>query len=138
MVKKLASLLCGVCCLLLASCAASPEKVREKIDFNDGWRFLLGDEPQAEEVGFADTAWRALDLPHDWAIEGDFSQDNPSGTGGGALPGGIGWYRKTFVPDKADADKKSRIVFDGGYMNSEVFLNGLSMGHRPYGYITFS
>ncbi len=138
MVKKLASLLCGVCCLLLASCAASPEELREKIDFNDGWRFLLGDEPQAEEVGFADTAWRALDLPHDWAIEGDFSQDNPSGTGGGALPGGIGWYRKTFVPDKADADKKFRIVFDGVYMNSEVFLNGVSLGHRPYGYITFS
>lgn len=86
MVKKLASLLYGVCCLLLASCAASPEELREKIDFNDGWRFQLGDEPQAKEVGFSDADWRALDLPHDWAIEGDFSQDNPSGTGGGALP----------------------------------------------------
>lgn len=73
MVKKLASLLCGVCCLLLASCAASPEELREKIDFNDGWRFQLGDEPQAKEVGFSDADWRALDLPHDWAIEGDFS-----------------------------------------------------------------
>ena len=89
-------------------------------------------------VAFADEDWRLLNLPHDWAIEGDFSQDNPSGTGGGALPGGIGWYRKTFVPEKADAGKKFRIVFDGVYMNSEVFINGVSLGHRPYGYITFS
>ena len=108
------------------------------MDFGEGWRFQLGDEPQAMNVAFADEDWRLLNLPHDWAIEGDFSEDNPSGTGGGALPGGIGWYRKTFVPEKADADKKYRIVFDGVYMNSEVFLNGVSLGHRPYGYITFS
>ena len=136
--KKLAYLLCGVCCLLLVSCATSPENIRERVDFGEGWRFQLGDEPQAMNVAFADEDWRLLNLPHDWAIEGDFSEDNPSGTGGGALPGGIGWYRKTFVPEKADADKKYRIVFDGVYMNSEVFLNGVSLGHRPYGYITFS
>lgn len=136
--KKLAYLLCGVCCLLLASCATSPENIRERVDFGEGWRFQLGDEPQAMNVAFADEDWRLLNLPHDWAIEGDFSEDNPSGTGGGALPGGIGWYRKTFVPEKADAGKQFRIVFDGVYMNSEVFLNGVSLGHRPYGYITFS
>ena len=136
--KKLAYLLCGVCCLLLASCTTSPENIRERMDFGEGWRFQLGDEPQAMNVAFADEDWRLLNLPHDWAIEGDFSEDNPSGTGGGALPGGIGWYRKTFVPEKADAGKKFRIVFDGVYMNSEVFINGVSLGHRPYGYITFS
>ena len=136
--KKLAYLLCGVCCLLLASCATSPENIRERVDFGEGWRFQLGDEPQAMNVAFADEDWRLLNLPHDWAIEGDFSEDNPSGTGGGALPGGIGWYRKTFVPEKADAGKQFRIVFDGVYMNSEVFINGVSLGHRPYGYITFS
>ena len=136
--KKLAYILCGVCCLLWVSCATSPENIRERVDFGEGWRFQLGDESQAMNVAFADEDWRLLNLPHDWAIEGDFSEDNPSGTGGGALPGGIGWYRKTFVPEKADADKKFRIVFDGVYMNSEVFLNGVSLGHRPYGYITFS
>ena len=136
--KKLAYILCGVCCLLLASCATSPENIRERVDFGEGWRFQLGDEPQAMNVAFADEDWRLLNLPHDWAIEGDFSEDNPSGTGGGALPGGIGWYRKTFVPEKADAGKQFRIVFDGVYMNSEVFINGVSLGHRPYGYITFS
>ena len=136
--KKLAYLLCGVCCLLLASCATSPENIRERVDFGEGWRFQLGDELQAMNVAFADEDWRLLNLPHDWAIEGDFSEDNPSGTGGGALPGGIGWYRKTFVPEKADAGKQFRIVFDGVYMNSEVFINGVFLGHRPYGYITMT
>ena len=80
--KKLAYILCGVCCLLLASCATSPENIRERVDFGEGWRFQLGDEPQAMNVAFADEDWRLLNLPHDWAIEGDFSEDNPSGTGG--------------------------------------------------------
>ncbi len=65
-------------------------------------------------------------------------RDNPSGTGGGALPGGIGWYRKTFTVDKADEGKRLYIDFDGVYMNSEVFINGHSLGVRPYGYVSFS
>lgn len=77
-------------------------------------------------------------MPHDWAIEGEFSKDNPSGTGGGALPGGIGWYRKTFTADKADEGKRYRIDFDGAYMNSTVYINGHELGTRPYGYISFS
>lgn len=129
--------LLGVCCLLLSACVSPSSEVRERIDFNEGWRFWLGDEPEASGIAFNDESWRKLNLPHDWAIEGDFSQDNPSGTGGGALPGGVGWYRKTFVPEKSDSEKKFRIVFDGVYMNSEVFLNGVSLGIRPYGYITF-
>jgi beta-galactosidase len=77
-------------------------------------------------------------LPHDWAVEGEFSRDNPSGTGGGALPGGIGWYRKTFIADKVDEGKRYRIDFDGVYMNSTVYINGHELGTRPYGYISFS
>ena len=76
-------------------------------------------------------------MPHDWAVEGDFSIENPSGTGGGALPGGIGWYRKTFIAPAADSAKVWRLEFDGVYMNSEVFINGVSLGVRPYGYISF-
>ncbi len=73
------------------------------LSFNDGWRFTLADSPEMAKPEFDDSSWRSLSLPHDWAIEGDFSKDNPSGTGGGALPGGIGWYRKTFTltPDNA-------------------------------------
>ena len=51
---------------------------------------------------FNDASWRPLHLPHDWAIEGVFSQDAPSGTGSGALPGGLGWYRKHFTTPSAE------------------------------------
>lgn len=106
--------------------------------FNDGWRFHLGEVAGAEAPGYDDSGWRKLDLPHDWAIEGDFSKDNPSGTGGGALPGGIGWYRKSFDLTKEDLKKQIYIDFDGVYMNSTVYVNGHRLGTRPYGYISFS
>lgn len=124
------------CCILCVGCSriASPREVE---DFNDGWRFHLGDVAEASDPGYDDSDWRELNLPHDWAVEGDFSIDHPAGTGGGALPGGIGWYRKTFVPLSADSVKVWRIEFDGVYMNSEVFVNGTSVGLRPYGYISF-
>lgn len=125
------------CCMLLGACSSVSVSPREKICFNDNWSFSLSDNPKASETDFDDKEWRVLNLPHDWAIEGDFSKDNPSGTGGGALPGGTGWYRKTFVPGNEDSDKIIRIDFDGIYMNSEVFINGQSLGKRPYGYISF-
>lgn len=108
------------------------------IDFNDGWRFSLSDDPAAAAPDYDDASWRALSLPHDWAIEGDFSESNPSGTGGGALPGGVGWYRKTFDVSAADLKKQIYIDFDGAYMNSTVYINGHCLGTRPYGYISFS
>lgn len=122
--------------MMLCGCG-SVTSPRVKVDFNDGWTFHLGDVPEASSPEFDDSGWRKLDLPHDWAVEGDFSIDNPSGTGGGALPGGIGWYRKTFVPSSADSERLWRIDFDGVYMNAEVFVNGESLGVRPYGYISF-
>lgn len=102
------------------------------INFNSDWQFALGDTVNSS------TSWRTLNLPHDWAIEGDFSPDNPSGTGGGALPGGIGWYRKSFTVPVADRGKKLYIDFDGVYMNSTVWINGHRLGNRPYGYASFS
>lgn len=123
--------------MLLGACSSVSVSPREKICFNDNWSFSLSDNPKASDTDFDDKEWRVLNLPHDWAIEGDFSKDNPSGTGGGALPGGTGWYRKTFIPSNEDSDKIIRIDFDGIYMNSEVFINGQSLGKRPYGYISF-
>ncbi len=106
--------------------------------FTEGWRFMLSTkEADYSKPTFNDNGWRTLSLPHDWAIEGDFSKDNPSGTGGGALPGGVGWYRKTFTIDKADKGKAIRIDFDGAYMNAAVYVNGKHLGTRPYGYISF-
>lgn len=125
---------------LLVGCNVPKEVAGDdrSLDFTADWAFRLGDDTAAARPDYNDADWRKLNLPHDWAIEGEFSKDNPSGTGGGALPGGIGWYRKTFTADKADEGKRYRIDFDGAYMNSTVYINGHELGTRPYGYISFS
>ena len=130
---------CFLLFLTVGSCTSAEKMTNDRRqDFTADWTFHLGDDSAASRPDYDDTAWRILNLPHDWAIEGEFSRDNPSGTGGGALPGGIGWYRKTFTVDKADEGKRLYIDFDGVYMNSEVFINGHSLGARPYGYVSFS
>ena len=106
-------------------------------DFNFDWSFKLGDDQQFATNDFDDSSWRELHLPHDWSIEGEFSKDNPSTPGGGALPGGIGWYRKHFRSPKLDG-RHIAIEFDGIFMNSTVFVNGHKVGFRPYGYSSMS
>jgi beta-galactosidase len=101
------------------------------------WRFFLGDDKSASTATFNDNAWRLLDLPHDWSIEGEFDKDAPTKGGGGYLPTGIGWYRKQFTLPSAAKGKQVSIQFDGVYMNSEVWINGHYLGKRPYGYISF-
>lgn len=127
-------------CVVFTGCISDEcSKVdSRRIDFSNDWSFLLGDEPTAATPDYDDSAWRKLNLPHDWAIEGDFSPHHPSGTGGGALPGGIGWYRKVFTPETNDSNKRLYIDFDGAYMNATVYINGQELGTRPYGYISFS
>src|SRR5437867_3890110 len=110
---------------------------RQTQNFDHAWRFHLGDVPGAQETAFDDAGWRTLDLPHDWSIEGEFSEQNPAGVAGGALPGGIGWYRKTFTVSAADSGKVVFVDFDGVYRNSEVWINGQYLGKRPYGYSSF-
>ena len=107
------------------------------MDFGKDWKFSLGDIPDAEKTGFNDSLWRTLDLPHDWSIEGEFSNDNPATPGGGALPGGIGWYRKSFPLTEKEKGNMFFIDFDGVYMDSKVWINGHLLGRRPYGYISF-
>lgn len=123
-------------CTVLFSCSSS-KKVRENVDFTEGWKFYLGDDSIAYNAQYDDAKWRILDLPHDWSIEADFSLKNPATPGGGALPGGIGWYRKDFVVDKSDKGKNIYIDFDGIYWNSKVWINGHLLGERPNGYISF-
>ncbi|MEO6230535.1 MAG: sugar-binding domain-containing protein [Ferruginibacter sp.] len=116
----------------------SSAQVRNIIDFNNNWKFHLGDDSTAFTTNHKDASWRKLTLPHDWSIEGDFSNSNPATTQGGALPTGIGWYRKTFVLPAVVKNKNIRIEFDGVYRNSEVWINGHYLGKRPYGYSSFS
>ena len=120
--------------IMAIACGAT---ARERINFDKGWRFALADSVQMSALDYNDSKWHTLNVPHDWAIEGDFSASAPSGNSGGALPGGIGWYRKTFTVDNADKGKMMYIDFDGVYMNAKVWINGTLLGQRPYGYSSF-
>ncbi|MET3502871.1 beta-galactosidase [Mucilaginibacter rubeus] len=108
---------------------------KQLFDYN--WKFNLGDDSLARLRDFNDNAWRNLDLPHDWSIEGSVSPKNPTGGAGGYFPTGIGWYRKTFKVAPEWKGKSIFVYFEGVYMNSEVFINGKSLGIRPYGYSSF-
>ena len=132
--------------------------------FDDGWRFLRGDAPGAELPEFNDASWRTLDLPHDFSVE-DLPARSPDTNGEGVLwgtavlptrigpfdtelsaggrdtgwfVGGTGWYRKRFSAAALPADGQVEIVFDGVYMNSDVWLNGKLLGQHPYGYTSFA
>lgn len=132
-IKRMIALwLCMVCCLSIGA-----TQVDRKQLFNDGWKFWLGDEATASTVGFDDASWRTLTLPHDWSIEHDFDVKYPSGNDGGYVMTGIGWYRKSFLVPSNMVDKRLSLYFEGVYMNSEVFVNGQSVGKRPYGYSSF-
>ena len=122
-------------CFLLAALGA---QARERLLFDADWLFTLNPkEKQVERADFNDAKWRRLTLPHDWAVEGSFSASNASGAGGGALPGGMGWYRKHFKVSPGEKYDKYFIEFDGVYMNSSVYINGHLLGTRPYGYSSF-
>lgn len=130
-----------LCLLWCGGCSRTGADSRS-VSFDKGWKFTLstqpGDSTSFSSPDFDDSSWRDLDLPHDWAIEGSFSEDNPSGTGGGALPGGVGWYRKTFTLPASMKGKCIYVDFDGAYMNATVYINGHDLGTRPYGYASFS
>jgi beta-galactosidase len=85
---------------------------------------------------FADSAWRSLDLPHDWGIEGPFSFSHPNHTG--RLPWwGVAWYRKTFDLPATDSGRRLTLEIDGAMSHSTVWLNGHLVGGWPYGYSSF-
>ena len=123
--------------------AATPasQKPRTIQQFTTGWRFLQADAAGAEKPGFDDSAWKSVTLPHDWAIAGPVKEDAPSKGAGAFMPTGIGWYRKSFTVSAADAKpnaaRRTFVVFDGVMANSDVYLNGELLGHRPYGYVSF-
>lgn len=121
--------------ILLTACVPTKNESRTVEDFNFDWKFILADNAEFANAKFNDNSWRELHLPHDWSIEGEFSIDNPSTPSGGALPGGIGWYRKEFKSPNAE---RVFVEFDGVFMNSTVYVNGNEVGTRPYGYSSFS
>jgi beta-galactosidase len=133
---KLSFLIVSILLLFVPQVIANP-RPGSTITFDQDWRFHLGDVANGHTPELDDSGWRLLNLPHDWSIEGDFSEKNPAGYGGGALPGGLAWYRKTFMLPRAVKGKSVMVDFDGVYRNSEVWINGHHLGKRPYGYSSF-
>ena len=136
---------------------------RRDQSFDNDWRFQRGDAAGAEDIGFDDSHWRKLDVPHDWSIEDLTPVSEASGEGtvwvGGNAPtrigpfdvalsagqeatgwvvGGTGWYRNRFRAVTAGDKSEVEIRFDGVYMNADVWLNGQHVGNHPYGYTSFA
>ena len=107
----------------------------QQLLFNGGWQFHKGDIANGENAGADTVSWRSVNLPHDWSIEGPFSEEWASATA--FLPGGIGWYKKEFTMPGGSRSKHVFIYFDGVYKNSTVWLNGHYLGNRPNGFIPF-
>lgn len=129
----------GFLWLSVLSCVqVSLAEGRVVTDLDKGWRFILRDELAAYHAGFDDSNWRKLDVPHDWSIEGEYSAKNPSGVLCGYLPSGIAWYRREINMPETWQGRAATLEFDGVYMASEVWLNGLRVGSRSYGYISFT
>ena len=97
--------------LLLAGTPAAAQRARYSMD--PGWRFTLGDPAGAQAPEFDDRAWRRVDLPHDWSIEGTPERNAPGGGRGGYFPTGIGWYRKAFRMPAGSRGHEAWLEFDG-------------------------
>ena len=134
--------------LALAGCSQPQDNSRERL-FSDGWKFVRDSIPGAEAPDFDDSQWISVDLPHDYSLMplpggdtddqvGPFSKLSPSGTQTGHVMGGTGWYRKTFTTSSADKDKRFTLVFDGAYMETDVWVNGQKVGDNKYGYSPFA
>ena len=139
------TLIFGLIGAILVASAAAADSPRQTLKFNDDWKFKLGDTTEASHTDFKDADWRSVRVPHDYSIEGPpgadpstmegpFDRKSPAGAGGGYLNAPIAWYRKTFTVPASAKGQRVGIVFDGVYMNSDIYLNGKLLGNHPYGY----
>src|ERR1700733_15192687 len=144
--------------------ALSAVAPRERLLFDFGWKFFQGhaDDPRRDlgfgmgqgdfaksgEFWFAtqkfdDSDWRALNLPHDWAVELPFVRDEEQQSHGYKPLGrrypetSIGWYRRTFDIPQEDNGRRVSIEFDGAFRSALVFLNGYFIGRNDNGYAPF-
>ncbi len=113
------------------------ELPRYELNFNKGWKFNLGDVNGAQSTGYSDAAWKSVNLPHDFSIIQNFTTSGTEGESGN-LPGGTGWYRKSFVMPSDYAGRSVIINFGASYCETQVYVNGTLMGENLYGYNPFS
>lgn len=148
--KKLSALFCLPLCLsLLAGCSQGEGTTSRDRSFSEQWRFVRDSVVSAEAMDYDDSGWITVDLPHDFSLMplpggdtedqvGPFSKRSPGMNSTGHVMGGTGWYRKSFMVDQADADKRFTLVFDGSYMETDVWVNGQKMGDNKNGYTPFA
>jgi beta-galactosidase len=133
-------------CAGLAGCSGPPSapdigvsSARGILPLDPGWAFKQSDVAGAEQTVFDVSGWTTVNVPHDWSIAGPFDAKNPTSGSGGFLPSGIGWYRRPFsLSGPSFAGKRVFVEFDGVMANSDVWINGVNLGHRPYGYASFA
>jgi len=111
------------------------------VNFNKNWKFLLGDQKNAQNINFNDRTWKNIDLPHDWVISQPFNRGPLEGWTHQNMQGffaweGLCWYRKFFTLENIK-NKEIFIYFGCAYRNSEIFINGKKAGGRANGYISF-
>jgi beta-galactosidase len=117
-------------------CSAQPAaRIDDRFDFD--WKFTLADVPEAKNPAFDDAGWADVQLPHDWSIAQPFVENSWRLGSMAFLPGGVGWYRKTFEVPAEQEGKRIYIHFDGVYHRSDVYVNGKHAGFHPYGYTGF-
>lgn len=127
----------GLVCILLGLSLATSAQSRRVFPFDHDWSFLPGSDTITNGNAYP-KLWRPVRLPHDWSIDSNFSSIYPATNQGGALPGGIGWYRKRFRVPKAAEHALVSIEFDGVHKHASVWINGHLLGMRPSGYMGFS
>ncbi len=126
----------GMQTFVLETAEAVETADERNINFNMDWKFHLNDASNAYKNDFDDSAWDDIMVPHDFSIIQEFSAQYEAESG--FLPGGIGWYRKTFTLPASYADKTLILNFDGVYNHAYVYVNGQKLGENVYGYNDFS
>lgn len=111
--------------------------MRQTINFNKDWVFILEDNRAFADVAADESGFRSLELPHDWSVDYEPDKDEKTGGGGGYGKSGIGWYRKHFTLDAVCPKEKVYLYFEGVYMDSTVYVNGVKAGGHGYGYSSF-
>lgn len=105
-------------------------------NFNEGWKFYLGTSSSAQNVNFDDSSWKSISLPHDFSITQSYTTSGEAESG--FLPGGTGWYRKSFTLPATYEGKRFVLNFDGVYSDAYVYVNGTLVGENHYGYTSFA
>ena len=123
--------------------ASAWASVREIVFLDDAGKPIRLRKPRRKvhnvvKPDFDDSGFKAVQLPHDWAIESPFLREKPNETG--KLPwDGWGCYRKRFqVPSEFDKEtQRYYLDFDGVMSNPRVYVNGRLAGQWAYGYNSF-